>query len=400
MLRTINLRISEITPQIISWRRHLHQHPELSGQEKETAAMVAEILDSNDIHYQSGVGGHGVVAWLDNGRPEPGLAFRADMDALPLTEAKPKDCPYTSTHQGVMHACGHDGHTAVLLGLATVLAPIAHQLPRPVTLIFQPAEENGQGARAMLAEQVLQNPPTMAIFGFHFFPHLETGTVALSQGPIMAATNHFSLEVFGTSSHACYPEKSIDAIQIAVSLITSINYLMTKARNQVDPALISIGTINGGTASNIIASQVKITGTIRTLFPEQRQNLLKKFKDLLEDLAKAYGARISLKIDQVAPALTNDPRLVQHMARLLGNIPEIKELDLASKPVLGGEDFAYFAQQVPGCYLKIGCGNQKKGIIYPLHSNRFDLDEDALELATKVLAATACQPLELSDSEK
>ncbi|NIA20273.1 MAG: amidohydrolase [Xanthomonadaceae bacterium] len=398
MLRTINQRIRKIAPQIISWRRHLHQHPELSGQEKETAAMITKILDNNGIRYQSGVGGHGVVAWLDNGRPGPALAFRADMDALPLTDAK--NCPYTSTRQGIMHACGHDGHTAVLLGLATVLAPIAQQLPRPVTLIFQPAEENGQGARAMLAEQVLKNPPTMAIFGFHFFPHLETGAVALSQGPIMAATNHFSLEVFGTSSHACYPEKSIDAIQVATSLITSINYLMTKARNQVDPALISIGTINGGTASNIIAEQVSITGTIRTLYPEQRQDLLKKFKQLLEDLARSYGARISLKIDQVAPALTNDPQLVQHMARILGDMPEIKELDLASKPVLGGEDFAYFAQQIPGCYLKIGCGNQKKGISYPLHSTRFDLDEDALELATKVLAATACQPLELSTSAK
>ena len=398
MLKTINQRIGEITPQIISWRRHLHRHPELSGQEKETAAMVAEILDNNGIRHQNGVGGHGVVAWLDNGRPGPALAFRADMDALPLTEVK--NCPYASTNQGVMHACGHDGHTAVLLGLATVLAPIAHQLPRPVTLIFQPAEENGQGARAMLAEQVLQNPPALAIFGFHFFPHLETGSVALSQGPIMAATNHFSLEVFGKSSHACYPEKSIDAIQVAASLITSINYLMTKARNQVDPALISIGTINGGTAANIIADQVKITGTIRTLFPEQRQNLLKSFKQLLEDLAKAYGARISLEIDQIAPALANDPRLVQHMARLLGNMPEIKELDVASKPVLGGEDFAYFAQQVPGCYLKIGCGNQEKNIIYPLHSNRFNLDETALELATKVLAAAACQPLELSASAK
>lgn len=360
--------------------------------------MIAEILKNHGIKHQTGVGGHGIVAWLDNGKPKPAIAFRADMDALPLTEAK--NCPYASVHPGIMHACGHDGHTAVLLGLATVLAPVAHQLPRPVTLIFQPAEENGQGAKAMLAEQVLQNPTTIAIFGFHFFPHLETGTIALSRGPIMAATNHFSLEVFGTSSHACYPEKSIDAIQIAISLITSINYLMTKARNQVDPALISIGTINGGTAANIIAGHVQITGTIRTLFSEQRQELLKKFRQLLEDLAQAYGARISLKIDQVAPALTNDPRLVGHMAQLLGNMPEIKELDLASKPVLGGEDFAYFAQRVPGCYLKIGCGNQEKDIIHPLHSNRFDLDETALELATKVLAATACQPLELSASAK
>ncbi len=398
MLRTINQRISEITPQIISWRRHLHRHPELSGQEKETAAMIAEILKNHGIKHQTGVGGHGIIAWLDNGKPGPAIAFRADMDALPLTDIK--DCPYASTHLGVMHACGHDGHTAVLLGLATVLAPFAHQLPRPVTLIFQPAEENGQGARAMLDEQVLHNPPSMAIFGFHFFPHLETGTIALSQGATMAATDHFSLEILGTSSHACYPEKSIDAIQITANLITSINYLMTKARNQVDPALISIGTINGGTASNIIADQVKITGTIRTLFSEQRQELLKRFKQLLEDLAKAYGARISLKINQVAPALTNDPRLVRHMVRLMENIPEIKGLDLASKPVLGGEDFAYFSQQVPGCYLRIGCGNQGKNIIYPLHSNRFDLDETALELATKVLAATACQPLELSTSAK
>ena len=398
MLKSINQQIKEITPQIISWRRHLHRHPELSGQEKETAAMIAEILSNNGIRHQGGIGGHGIVAWLDNGSSDPALAFRADMDALPLTDAK--NCSYTSTHKGIMHACGHDGHTATLLGLATVLAPVARRLPRPVTLIFQPAEENGQGARAMLAEQVLQNPPAMAIFGLHFFPHLETGCVGLNQGPIMAATNFFSLEVFGRSSHACYPEKSIDAIQVATSLITSINYLMTKSRSQVDPALISIGTISGGTAANIIADHVKITGTIRTLFPEQRLNLLKNFQQLLEDLARAYGARISLAVDEVAPALSNNPQLVQHMARLLGNIPEIKELDVTSKPVLGGEDFAYFAQQIPGCYLKVGCGNQQKGIIHPLHSTHFDLDENALPLAVKILAATACQPLEISASAK
>ena len=360
--------------------------------------MIAEILESHGIRHQTGVGGHGVVAWLDNGRAGPALAFRADMDALPLTDNK--DCAYKSTHPGVMHACGHDGHTAVLLGLAMVLAPIARQLPQSVTLIFQPAEENGRGARAMLAEQILEQSSIMAIFGFHFFPHLETGTVSLSQGPIMAATDHFSLEVFGTSSHACYPEKSIDAIQVATHLITSINYLMTKSRNQVDPALISIGTINGGTAANIIADHVDITGTIRTLYTEQRQDLLKKFKEILAGLAKVYGARLSLKIAQVAPTLTNDPRLVLHMARLLNTIPEIQKIDSTSKPVLGGEDFAFFAQQVPGCYLKIGSGNQKQGIIHPLHSNRFDLDENALELALKVLGTTACQSCKIPASAK
>jgi len=398
MEKTIQQRIKDVTPQIISWRRQLHQHPELSGREKATAAMISEILGRHGIHHRNNVGGHGIIAWLDNGSQEPAIAFRADMDALPLTDAK--KCPYASRHQGVMHACGHDGHTAVLLGLAVALAPIARQLPHPITLIFQPAEETGQGARAMLAEGVLQNPSVASIFGFHFFPHLETGTVALNQGPVMAATDYFSLEIFGTAAHACYPEKSTDAIQTATNLITSINYLMTKARNQVDPALVSIGTIHGGTAANIIADQVAVTGTIRTLYPDQRHDLLQKFRRLLEDLAGAYGARISLTIDQVAPALTNDPRLVQYMNRLLGNIPEITTIDSTGKPVLGGEDFAYFAHQVPGCYLKVGCGNRKKGLIHPLHSSLFDLDEEALPLAACILAALASHPFDIPSSAK
>ncbi len=398
MRNIIHQRIKEIIPQIVSWRRHLHQHPELSGREEATAAMISEVLSRHGIRHQNNVGGHGIVAWLDNGGQEPAIAFRADMDALPLADAK--KCPYTSRHQGVMHACGHDGHTAVLLGLAVALAPIARQLPHPITLIFQPAEETGQGARAMLAEGVLQNPPVKSIFGFHFFPHLETGQVALNRGPVMAATDYFSLEVHGTAAHACYPEKSTDAIQAATSLITAVNYLMTKARNQVDPALVSIGTIHGGTAANIIADQVAVTGTIRTVYPDQRRELLQKFRQLLEDLAGAYGARISLTIDQVAPALINDPRLARHMIRLLENIPEITAIDSTDKPVLGGEDFAYFAHQVPGCYMKVGSGNQEKGIIHPLHSSLFDLDEEALTVAGHILAALAAHPLDIPSSAK
>ncbi|MBN2332069.1 MAG: amidohydrolase [Deltaproteobacteria bacterium] len=398
MLEMLNNRVNTIIPEVISWRRHFHRQPELSGREEHTAAFIAEVLQKNGIRHQTGVGGHGIVAWLDNGsRDIPSIAFRADMDALPMQDAK--TCDYASSAPGIMHACGHDGHTAVLLGMAVALAPIASQLPRPLILLFQPAEETGQGALAMLAEQVFASPP-VALFGFHFFPHLETGSIAINQGTLMAATDHFSLQISGTSAHACYPEKAVDAIQIAAHLIAATNYLMAKGRDQIEPALISIGTIQGGTAANIIADQVTLTGTIRTLSLDQRQTVVEKFSTLMGTVAAAYGGTAALNISQVAPALTNNKDLCTFVTRLIPKVPEIKHCDLFPKPVLGGEDFAYFSQLVPSCYLKIGCGNEAKGIMSPLHSNLFDLDESSLELALKLLATIASQAQDISSSTK
>jgi amidohydrolase len=377
---------SQISAEVVKWRRHLHRHPELSGQEKETAAFISRVLTEHRIEHETGLGGHGIVARIDPGRPGPELAFRADFDALPLTDRK--ECAYASTRPGVMHACGHDGNTAVLLGLAVLLSRRPESLAGPVRFLFQPAEENGRGAVAMLADGVFDRPPA-AIFGFHFFPGLKVGEIALHRRPFMAATEYLEIEVRGRSAHACAPQEAVDAIQVAAGLVAAINQLLTKGVDPVDPALVSIGTISGGTISNIIADRVQMTGTIRTLSADQHQRLHSGLKRLVHEFPRAFGAEAELQIGEVAPALANDPRLVDFMAELLAE--DFSQLAVRENdpPMLGGEDFARFARQVPGCYLFVGCGNPEKGLTHPLHSPLFDLDEAALQIILELLAAVA-----------
>jgi len=337
------------------WRRHLHHHPELSGQE----------IISNPAHSH---------------RAE--IAFRADFDALPLQDHK--TTAYASGNPGIMHACAHDAHTATLLGLAAALAENPQLLQAPVRLIFQPAEENGQGAEAMLNDGLFAEPPA-AIFGFHFFPEMEAGAVRLHRQTFMAATEHFTITIKGQSAHACKPEKATDAIQVAAQLILALNHLICKNLDPVDPALISIGTINGGTISNIIADQVVMTGTIRSLSQEQHQRLHQSLKRLVKELPQAFAAEAEIEISKVAPALSNDPKLCQIMADILTRNQAVTHFEDNGPPLLGGEDFARFALLVPGCYLFFGCGNREKGIIHPLHSSLFDIDETALEVALNVI---------------
>jgi amidohydrolase len=381
-------RLAALKPRVIEWRRHLHRNPELSGAEADTAAFVAATLQRIGITVQTGIGGHGVIGLIENGGNLPAIAFRADMDALPLTDTK--DVPYASAVPGVMHACGHDGHTAVLLGLAAAIAPAAASLPRPVRLIFQPAEETGQGAKAMLADGVLDRYPVAAVYGFHFFPNLETGTAALPDGTFMAATDTFRITIRGRASHACYPEEGIDAIQIAAQVITAGNLVINKMRDPVKPALISFGKIMAGTAANIIAADAVLTGTIRTLDSEQRQLIHRRFRKLIIDLAAAHDGTAEMEITEVAPALVNDPGLAERTAAAIRErAATLTTLLRRVEPVMGGEDFAYFAARVPGCYLQIGCRNEARGLVHPLHSDRFDLDEDALGIALEILYTIA-----------
>ncbi len=376
--------IKKFFPLIKEWRRHLHRHPEVSGKEVETARFISQILTDYGIKHQTNFGGYGIVAEIgnngDNGKKT--IAFRADFDALPLNDLK--TAAYASENPGVMHACAHDAHTATLLGLAACLAENPQSLNHPVKFIFQPAEENGRGAQAMLKDGLYQNPPA-AIFGFHFFPELEVGGAKLHRQPFMAATECFTITVKGRSAHACIPEKAIDAIQVAAQLILALNHLICKELDPIDPALISIGTINGGTVSNIIADQVVMTGTIRSLSDEQHQRLHSALRRIVYDLPGAFAATAEIKINKVAPALENDPRLCDIMAGILGENPAINNFIDNGRPLLGGEDFARFAQISPGCYFFLGCGNRKKGIIHPLHSSLFDIDETALEIALSTL---------------
>ena len=382
--------VDRLFGQVRDWRRHLHRHPELSGQEKESAGFLCRVLDEHGVSHRGSIGGHGIVARIEpekeNRRAE--IAFRADFDALPLQDSK--ECDWASVNPGVMHACGHDGHAAVLLGLAVALQRNRHLLPGPVKLIFQPAEENGAGALAMLKEGVFEPPPA-AVFGFHFFPELLTGEIGLHRGPAMAATEYLEILVRGRSSHACAPQRGVDAIAVAAALIGALNQLVTKHLDPVDPALISIGTIQGGTVSNIIANEVRLTGTIRTLSREQHRRLHEALRRLIADFPAAFGAKAELSIGEVAPALVNDDRLMDFLAAFLRReFPNLvcREND---PPLLGGEDFARFAELCPGAYIFVGCGNPEMGITHPLHSVAFDLDEEALKVALRLFLTLALE---------
>ncbi|MCD6292148.1 MAG: amidohydrolase [Deltaproteobacteria bacterium] len=389
-----NISELELSSQVKEWRRHLHRHPELSGQEQESARFISQILKQYGIEHQTNIGGHGIVAWINRQAPGADIAFRADFDALPLNDHK--KTAYASTTPGVMHACGHDGHTAVLLGLAVKLNQNPQLLTSPIRLIFQPAEENGQGAIAMLESGVFKEPPA-AIFGFHFFPQMEAGSARLHRQAFMAATEHFVITIKGRSAHACSPEKAVDAIQVAAHLILALNHLTTKNIDPIDPALISIGMINGGTTSNIIADKVTLTGTIRTLSKEQHMRLHTALKRIVYDLPKAFAAEAEIKISEVAPALVNDPRLCDFMTETLSKSRVLTHFEDNGQALLGGEDFARFAQLVPGCYIFLGCGNQERGIIHPLHSSLFDIDETALDTALATLSAIAVQGRKIID---
>jgi len=379
-----NSHLKKFFPLIKKWRRHLHRHPEISGEETTSAHFISQILTDYGIKHQTNFGGHGIVAEIGNGpdKCKKTIAFRADFDALPLTDHKKTD--YASCNPGVMHACAHDAHTATLLGLAASLAENPQDLSSPIKFIFQPAEENGAGAIAMLKDGLFQTPPA-AIFGFHFFPELEVGSARLHRQTFMAATEHFTITVKGRSAHACIPEKAVDAIQVAAQLILALNHLICKNIDPIDPALISIGTINGGTISNIIADQVVMTGTIRSLSHEQHQRLHSALQRIVTELPPAFAAEAEIEISEVAPALKNNPRLCDMIADILNQNPAITCFEDNGPPLLGGEDFARFAELTPGCYFFLGCGNQEKGIIHPLHSSLFDIDETALEVALSTL---------------
>jgi amidohydrolase len=381
------------------WRRHLHRHPELSGREIESARFISRILTDYDIEHQSNLGGHGLVARIGNhsGSRKNEIAFRADFDALPLNDHK--TTAYASNNPGVMHACAHDAHAATLLGLAAALKQNSQLLKCPVKFIFQPAEENGQGAAAMLKEGLFTDPPA-AIFGFHFFPEMEAGSARLHRQTFMAATEHFTITVKGRAAHACIPEKSIDAIQVAAQLILAFNHLICKNLDPIDPALISIGTINGGTVSNIIADQVVMTGTIRSLSLEQHQRLHSALQKIVKELPQAFGAAAEIEVGEVAPALENNPRLCELMVDILTDNQLVTHFEDNGPPLLGGEDFARFAQLVPGCYLFFGCGNQQRGIIHPLHSSLFDLDEKALDVALTTMYSVALKGDEIIEKLK
>lgn len=380
-----------LRPTLVAERRDFHEHPELSNRETRTAKVVAERLRALGLEVRTGVARNGVVALLKGGKPGPVVAYRADMDALPILETH--NVPYKSQNPGVMHACGHDAHTTIGLGVAAVLAGMRDRLPGTVKFIFQPAEEGAPageegGAALMIKEGALENPMPAAIFGLHVTNAYPAGTMALIPGPMLASVDTWSATLHGKMSHGgAAPHKGIDAIVVAAQAIEALQTIRSRRVDPLEPLVLSVGTIQGGVRENVIADKVVMTGTLRTLNPDVRAQAKALMKELLEGVARTNGATAELAFEANAayPVTVNDPALVAAtqptLRRLLG-----AHLVTDARPVMGAEDFSFYQQRLPGAYLWLGVTNAANGITAGVHTADFDLDEEALVVGVRTMS--------------
>ncbi len=393
---SINSQITAICKsnfeELVGIRRHLHAHPELSFEEKETSAFIARTLKAWDIPFTEGIGGYGVVGIIgDPGRGKV-VALRGDMDALPITEEN--DVNYASTNVGVMHACGHDVHTTCLLGAAKALKSIEHELPGAVKLIFQPAEERiPGGASLMIADGVLENPDVEIIFGQHVFPELPTGHVGFRGGMYMASADEIYITIHGKGGHAALPHKNIDPVLISAHLITAMQQLVSRRAVPTIPAVLTIGKVIANGATNITPDKVVMEGTMRAMDEPMRAQLHEALTALVHDMASAMGGRAELEIRRGYPCLVNDEDLTswasEAATELLG-AEFVHPLDMR----MTAEDFAYFAQAKPACFYRLGISNKEKNLGAPLHTSRFNVDEQCIETGAAVMAYLAAKALE------
>jgi amidohydrolase len=399
---SVDQKVRALETKIIAWRRDIHQNPELSNRELRTAKLVADHLRKLGMEVKTGVAKTGVVGLLKGGKPGPVVALRADMDALPVTEES--DLPFKSTVKtnyldqqvGVMHACGHDAHVAILLGVAEALASVRDQIPGTVKFIFQPAEEGpppGEtgGAPLMVAEGVLENPKPAAIFGLHVISGVPAGMITYRSGSLMASADWLYITVKGKQTHGAWPWSGIDPVVTSAQIVTGLQNIVAR---QIDvsrePVVVTVATIHGGTRKNIIPDQVEMTGTIRTFDEGMRQDVHARIKHIAESIAEANHAQAEVRIDKAVPVTVNDPALTEKM------IPTLKRIggDGGSRPhqrVMVAEDFSYFQEKIPGLFYFVGVTpkDQDMAAAAPNHSPRFHIDESALVQGARSLAALA-----------
>ncbi|MEP7340483.1 MAG: amidohydrolase [Acidobacteriota bacterium] len=374
---------------LVEQRRDFHIHPELSNREERTAKVVAERLRALGMdEVKTGVGKHGVIALLKGKLPGDVVAVRADMDALPILETI--DVPYKSKNEGVKHACGHDLHMTVELGVAEVLSKMRDRIHGTIKFIFQPAEEGpppGErgGAPLMIAEGCLENPRPSAIFGLHVMPNIEVGQIGVNSGPAMASSDRFSITIRGKKVHGAYPHDGIDAVVAAAECVTALQTIRSRRINTQEPLVITLGSIHGGNRFNIIADEVKLEGTMRTLSEEVRAKAMEMMKQTLAGITSAYGASYELEFGSNNPVTYNDPALVEAtlpvMKRILGEKNVTTPL-----PQMGAEDFSAYQKVIPGFFYFLGVGNKAKGITAMVHTPEFDADEESLVIGVKVMS--------------
>ncbi len=394
MLKTkIQALSRQFFEEVVSIRRHLHQHPELSFKEVNTGRFIAEKLTGYGVPFEHGLAGNGVVALIEGNDPDQKvIALRADMDALPIQEAN--DVPYRSQNPGVMHACGHDVHTAALLGAAKILQTLKNEFSGTVKFIFQPAEELFPGgASIMIREGVLENPAPLNIVGQHVHPPLEAGKVGFRSGPYMASADELYVTVYGRGGHGALPHNCIDPVAITAQIIVALQQIVSRYGDPIVPSVLTFGKINSvGGATNIIPNEVKLEGTFRTMDEKWRFEAHRRMRAMAESIAQGMGGSCDFDIKVGYPVLINEPELTAraraYAVEFLG-AENVTELPIR----LTSEDFAYYSQQIPACFYRLGTGNIAKGITSPIHTNTFDIDETALETGMGLMAWIAVQEL-------
>ena len=381
-ITSIRDSILALQAQLVEWRRSIHQKPELGFEETITADFISRKLQEWQIPHQTKIAKTGIVATIKGKSPGKVLAIRADMDALPIQEAN--QVSYRSIHDGKMHACGHDGHVAIALGTAYYLSQHPETISGTVKIIFQPAEEGPGGAKPMIEAGVLRNPNVDAIIGLHIWNNLPLGTIGVRSGALMAAVECFRCIIYGKGGHGAMPDQTIDSIVVASQIVNALQTIVARNVNPLDSAVVTVGTLHGGTALNVIADSTTMSGTVRYFNPQLEQFIGERIEAIIAGVCQSHGATYDLDYWQLYPPTINHHEITE----LVGTIAkEVVETPLGVVPecqTMGGEDMSFFLQQVPGCYFFLGSANPDRDLAYPHHHPRFDFDETVLSMGVEI----------------
>ena len=388
---------ADLHAKVVETRRDIHAHPELGYRETRTAALVADRLRALGFDpVRTGVGRTGVVGILKGGRPGKVVAVRADMDALPIQELN--DVPYKSTVDGVKHACGHDAHVAIALGVAELLSRVRAQIPGTVLMLFQPAEEGDPdggrtGALRMIDDGLFSDPRPSAIFGMHVMPTIDAGTIGLNIGPAMASADRFTLTVIGQKTHGAYPHTGVDPVPIAAQIVMALQTIPSRQINAQQATVVSVGEIKGGNRYNIIADKVELTGTVRTLSKDGPATVRAKMDAIAKGITAAHGATYTLNYVEGTKVTFNEPALARQTRGVLSAVAGESRI-IEPPPQMGAEDFSYYQKEMPGVFFFLGVRNDAKKITAMVHTEYFDLDEDTLQLGVRAMSTTVLDYLQ------
>jgi amidohydrolase len=387
-LAQLRLEIRSLQPQLVAWRRQLHQQPELGFRERLTAEFITQKLTEWGIEHQTQIAETGIVAVIagtqplaDNQTPKV-LAIRADMDALPIQELN--EVEYKSQHEGIMHACGHDGHVTIALGTAYYLQHHRHTFAGTVKIIFQPAEEGPGGAKPMVAAGVLQNPDVDAIIGLHLWNNLPLGTIGVRSGALMAAVEGFRCQLLGKGGHGALPHQTVDSIVVGAQIVNALQTIVARNVNPIESAVVTVGEFHAGTALNVIADTARLSGTVRYFNPMYEGYFGKRIEQIIAGICQSHGATYELDYWRSYPPVINDPVIADLVRSVAVAVVDTPAGLVPECQTMGGEDMSFFLEAVPGCYFFLGSANAEKDLAYPHHHPRFNFDETALGMGVEI----------------